>query len=313
MFFKWPLNKLADYVKVIRNDYYVKKQRSRNNMLLRSCFQSVVSTPPLQCNPSSDVELHATTSHFHLPMYITAIKSLLRYYNDITVIVHDDGSFTEEDRHLVQEHIRGITVIEKTRADAVLKEKMTSFPLCRKFRKNVINAMELFDNILLAGKEKIVSMNSDVLFLKKPLDVINWIKSESHSIMSVYEEQPAHQKDFLQKWNCRIPPHITLCLVAFYKKFFDMAFVEDVLSHTGFDWYTAQNVYPLLFSRAEDKQPVVFLNTDQYQSSGVFPDNAVFRQYWTSTGFFNEIQFRDADSVISELSTKEVEKYSSGR
>jgi hypothetical protein len=235
-------------------------------------------------------------------MYITAIKSLLRYYNDIAVVVHDDGSFTEYDKQLVEDHIGGVTVIDKATADAVVAEKMAAFPLCRKFRKKVVNAMELFDNILLARKEKLVSMNSDVLFLKKPHEVIEWLQSETHSIMGVYEEQPSHQKEFLQKWNCPVPPHVTLCFIAFYKRLFDVAFIEEILTRTGFDWYTAQNIYPLLFSRAGEKPPIVFFNTERYQSSGTFPDNAVFRHYWTSTGFFNEIQFNDADSVIGEMS-----------
>ena len=71
-------------------------------------LKRVLKTPYLKCNPNAKVEIHTLTSHRHLFMYMTAIKSFLRYFNEIAVIVHDDGSLTKKDNVLLKHHIRGL-------------------------------------------------------------------------------------------------------------------------------------------------------------------------------------------------------------
>jgi hypothetical protein len=50
-------------------------------------------------------------SHNHLAMYLTSIKSLLRFYNNLSVVVHDDGTLKEQDKNILNNHIRNIKII----------------------------------------------------------------------------------------------------------------------------------------------------------------------------------------------------------
>src|ERR1700752_3681003 len=91
-------------------------------------FEPVNSTKPLRCNPVAQTELHTLTCHEHVFMYITAIKSLLRFAPDIAVVVHDDGSLTRKDIATIEQHILGIKLIRRGEADAIVGELLASYP-----------------------------------------------------------------------------------------------------------------------------------------------------------------------------------------
>src|ERR1017187_7503089 len=74
-------------------------------------FKPINSTKPLRCNPAAQTELHTLTCRKHLFMYITAVKSLLRFISDVAVVAHDDGSLTIKDIATIEHHIDGIRVI----------------------------------------------------------------------------------------------------------------------------------------------------------------------------------------------------------
>jgi hypothetical protein len=281
----------------------IKKLRYRNRALLRAMHEKVLATPPLRCNPDAPVEVHTLTAHHHLTMYLTAIKSLLRYHDDVAVVVHDDGSLDGPDQAHLQRHVPGIRIIARRDADARMQPMLAALPHARDLRGRVVNALELFDNILLARTDRLVNMNSDVLFLREPRELCEWLAGNDPSIAGVYEERPARQQEFLQAHGCPFPPHVTTALSCLHQDLHDLPFVEEVLARSTPDWFTAQNVYPLLFHRqaATRNRPVRYFDQQAYQSSGVFPDGAVFRHYWTSTGWFTKLQAGDSQKVMTEL------------
>ena len=279
----------------------IRRLRYRKKRRLRAMHRSVLAPPPSSCNAGAAVELHTLTAHHHASMYLTAIKSLLRHHRDVAVVVHDDGSLDDADKANLRHHVQGIQIIERAAADAQMAVLLADFPHSRRLRERVINSFELFDNILLAKTDRIVNMNSDVLFLGRPTELIDWIERDDSTIAGVYEERPANQVDFLQRYGCPFPPHVTTALTCLPRRLYDFAFVEDVLARATPDWFTAQNVYPLLFHRQEGQHVNRFFDQGRYQSSGVFPEGAAFRHYWTSTGWFTDLQSSDSARVIAEL------------
>lgn len=276
-------------------------QRYRNKELLRAMHAKVLSTPARRCHPQAKVEVHTLTAHHHLLMYLTAIKSLLRFHDDVAVVVHDDGSLDAHDASLLESHVEGVRLIRRASADAEMESQLSGRPASAGLRRKIVNALELFDNIVLARTERLVNLNSDVLFLGEPVELSRWLAGESRTVAGVFEETPAKQKDFLLRFGCPFPPHVTTALACIPRDIFDAAFVEEILEKTECDWFTAQNVYPLLYHRFVERYPVHFFPQDRYQSSGVFPEGAAFRHYWTSTGWFTELQTRDSERVTNEL------------
>ncbi len=293
---------LVNVVKEARAEHTVRRQRFRNRESLKRTFLAVINTPPRRCNPHAGVELHTLTAHHHLFMYVTAVKSFLRFFDDIAVVVHDDGSLTSSDASMLREHLRGVRIIERKWADAEMNRLLAAYTLSRNYRRRIVNAMELFDNILLSGTERVITMNSDVLFLREPSDLIGWISGGSRQALSVHEERPAHQREFLLANSCEFSPHVTICLTCFFRDIFDPDLIERALTRFPLDWFTGQNMYPVLLKNKQSEHPFSFLDKRYYQASGHFTEEAVFRHYWTSTGVFSGLQEKDSAEVIGELS-----------
>jgi hypothetical protein len=267
-------------------------------------FKPVNSTKPLRCNPASQTELHTLTCHKHVFMYITAIKSLLRFVSDVAVVVHDDGSLTTKDVTTIEHHIDGIKVIRRCEADEIVGKLLAPYPKTASYRSEVINSLELTDHALLAGKEKLIITNSDTLFLRRPDDIIQWIAADDGHVLCVYERQPVQQAEFLTRMKSSFPPHLTLALVCLYKPIVEPAGIEEIINQcewTDATWFIGQNSLPVLIGKKVSGDKVRFLDQQLYEASGDFKEGAVFRHYWTSIASRRPQLFADAARVIAEL------------
>lgn len=267
-------------------------------------FKAVDSTRPLKCNPSARTEVHTLTCHDHVFMYITAIKSLLRFVSDVAVVVHDDGTFTAEDVSTIERHIVGIKVIRRREADEIVGKLLTPYPRTASYRAAVINSLELTDHALLAGREKVIITNSDTLFLRRPEEVIRWIEADKDEVLCVYEKKPVQQAEFVAKRQSTFPPHLTLALVCLYKPVVAAADMEEIMNQiepTDAPWFIGQNSLPVLIGKKVASDKIRFLDSQNYQASGEFEGAAVFRHYWTSIVNLRPQFSADARKVIAEL------------
>jgi hypothetical protein len=136
-------------------------------------FRGIRRTPRMETNPASDTGIHSAVPHRYLLAYLIAIKSFLRYQPDITVFVHDDGSLTEEDKELIRTHINGAQVIDRAAADRRFDDAVKD-PFLAKVRSSYTSYLKLFDPTLVSDKRRIIIVDTDTLFLKKPTAVIDW-------------------------------------------------------------------------------------------------------------------------------------------
>ncbi len=138
-------------------------------------FAGIKRTPPVQTNPDADTGIHSAVPHRYLLAYLVAIKSFLRYYPDITVYVHDDGSLVEHDKALIRAHIEGVRIVDRGAADDEFDRKVGDAFLSR-VRKSYTSYLKLFDPTLISDKQRIIIVDTDTLFLKPPDEVIGWAR-----------------------------------------------------------------------------------------------------------------------------------------
>jgi hypothetical protein len=244
-------------------------------------------------------------------MYITAIKSLLRFVSELAVVVHDDGSLTLDDIGTIKRHIIGIKVIRRPEADESLSRLLELYPRTAAYRASVINSLELTDHALLAGRDKLIITNSDTLFLRRPEEIMRWIKADEGETLCVYENQPVQQAEFLAKMGSMFPPHLTLALVCMSSPVAGAAEMEEIISRvdeTDASWFIGQNTLPVLLGRKVTADKVRFLDPEVYQASGHFTGSPVFRHYWTSIVNLRYQYSADAKRVIDELRSGEIPK-----
>jgi len=105
--------------------------------------------------------------------------------------VHDDGSLTGDDEHVLYKTLGNSNVefVRRADADALLADELAEFPSCQRRRAFDAFGLKLFDTWLLAKSERIVLMDSDVLFLRRDLD---WWAQWMNCNSLVYNEEPGN-------------------------------------------------------------------------------------------------------------------------
>ena len=293
---------------ILLEEFLILKKLIKSYMNKRKwkAFDICLKTPYLECKPSSQVEVHSLVCHRHIHLYILAIKSFLRFYKDISVIVHDDGSLSNEDIELLKSHIKGTKIIDKKNAREKVKKALKNFPNCQKYRNKHIIAKQLFDYSLISKSDKIISLDSDILFLKRPERIIEWISNSKKETLCLYEENPTGQ-EILLHLGYDYQPDICAGLLCFCKDILDLKLIEEIITKMEkLDWFTTQNIYPVLIRNKADRYQASILNSDEYQSPNrlnlrfLKESKAVFRHYWSSCNV-NSSYLKDFRKVINEL------------
>ncbi|MCX5680671.1 MAG: hypothetical protein NTZ95_08580 [Candidatus Omnitrophica bacterium] len=272
-------------------------------------FKPILKTRQFKCNRDAKTEVHTLTCHSHLPMYITSIKSLLRFCDEIAVVTHDDGSLSSTDIKLLEKHIKGVKVIGRRDADVMAAEHLKQFPNCSKYRDAVLISLQLFDFMLYSKTGKIIALDSDTLFLRKPKRLIEWILSDNKEIIHIYEKYPYRQMEFLSKFNYDQPANFCMGFGCYYRDIVDLKTVATVLDKVdNYDWWLAQNIFAVLIKGRSGEYPAHYFEKSEYQDFNTIKDGAVFRHYWFNVMFTRpsnglwDIYLKDARKVICEIS-----------
>ena len=266
----------------------------------------ISKTPIASCVLHGRPEVHSLVCHRHMYNYILAIKSLLRFYNDVTVIVHDDGSLTKKDKRTIKKHIKNINIIDRGYADAKINRILDHYPNCRRYRDAFVNALQLFDYMLLCESEKIVSLDSDILFFKKPDTLIDWLR-DGKEIIYFWENKPWGIEEFFAKINiddCCV--HMNIGLLCFYKEAMNLDLIEQLLSKIEIFWCTGQCIFPVLLKKQIEEYGLSFFEPSEYQYHEYFSDAQTARHYLFSAFHIeprlSDIYLSDWKKIVKELS-----------
>jgi len=283
--------------------------------MTEASLKLILKTRHFKCLTKATVEIHTLTCHRHIFMYLLAIKSLLRFNDHISVVVHDDGSLTKEDESLLKEHIEGILIIKRSLADRQIDEILKNYPVLREYRKNLLILIQALDYVLLSRSEKIISLDSDTIFLKKPERLIKWAFNDNKEMLHLYDQRPHGQKRMLSRLGLSYPPHFCAGLFFYYKVIIDLPRIEYLLTRIKrADWFISQNILSILVHQPGGYK-VGPLDTKDYQDGNSIREGAVFRHYWSSvmgTGWYNprsawhkfnnsRVYGRDCKQVLREL------------
>jgi hypothetical protein len=245
-------------------------------------------------------EVHSLVCHAHLKLYLFAVKSLLRYERAVRVVVHDDGSLTEDDLALLARHVEGVTVIRREEADRRVAERLRDYPHCRRYRDSFVNAKQIFDYALLSGSRRLIGLDSDVLFLKPPRQVVEWLRG-GEEILFGYETQPWGSDQIEKRIGRDIAfvPHVNIGFLCYFGDVLDLDVVEECLSRCeSFDWWTGQMLFPILLARSRyEARP---LDPRAYTCEKHDDPDAVFKHYCVSGGLRREY-IMDMRRLVSHM------------
>ncbi|MBU2571534.1 MAG: glycosyltransferase [Gammaproteobacteria bacterium] len=139
------------------------------------CFGRITKTAPIETNPKASTTVHSAVPHRYVYAYLTAVKSILQYENDFAICVHDDGSLTDADKELIKKHLPHTTIIDRNFANAEF-DRLVKNPFLSKVRGSYTSYLKLFDTTFFNKTERIIILDTDTLFIRRPDEIIEWSK-----------------------------------------------------------------------------------------------------------------------------------------
>lgn len=129
-------------------------------------------------NVFGDLEIHTLICKKDVLMGINNVKSFQKFYEfkNVPIIFHDDGSLSSSDKELLLS-LPNTQIIDKTYADNLIINFIDNFNFSKTYRLvnhpiHLWHKIKLFDYLYFSKTKKILGMDSDLLFMKRPLDVI---------------------------------------------------------------------------------------------------------------------------------------------
>lgn len=228
-------------------------------------FRKLLNTSPIPCVPDSDCIYSTVTCHRDVTIAILAIKSFLRFFNQVSVAIQDDGSLTGKDKNLFEKHIPGCLIYSRETTDKFIKPLISDDLFAA--RKKDPSMLKLIDTNILFDKKKIVA-DSDILFLKKPDEIIDWICEKQPAKPFYHKVNEANKvfEDQLGIINAQLSTNIDkLDYCSGFIGFNDQISIEKIektfkcLSKVSNVWGLEQNIYAFLL-----KEQSIALSPEHY-------------------------------------------------
>jgi hypothetical protein len=118
-----------------------------------------------------------------LPLYLVAVKSLLRFYNSVAVVVHSDGTLEARHERLLTEQVPGCTLIAAGTADERARHELGPDSFLYRCRSLDVNYRRLIDTEIWNTSRKRIIMDADVLTLRRPEELVRWIESDEKAFL----------------------------------------------------------------------------------------------------------------------------------
>jgi hypothetical protein len=232
--------------------------RWNQNIVRKAADRRVLNTPAqITGRDNPDFEIHILLGKKHVGMSLWAIKSFLHWAGkSYSVVLHDDGSLSDENIKTIHQHLVNSTVISRADADVLMAEKLVAFPNAYQYRfsrlgsiaphgKASVFSLKLLDFSLMSNSSKILVLDSDVLFFNKPDAIINWINDPAdRDCLYCFELyvpiRDARNRIIRFDRKPEVPPGFNSGLICFDRSAFDLARLDEWL---GANRELAETVY----------------------------------------------------------------------
>lgn len=192
-------------------------------------------------------ELHILLGHRHVGMTLWCVKSFLHYAGrKYTVVLHEDGSLTDKDIATLEKHLVKARIVRKSTADQLVREQIKHLPNCCAYRFSPkettdhrgvkydmhIFALRLFDFNLLSSATKTLVLDADILFFRKPQEIVDWAEDPEdrkslYSIEQYIPQRNARYEVIGFERKVPLPTDANAGLLCLDKRAYDLGLIEN--------------------------------------------------------------------------------------
>ncbi|MEQ9552984.1 MAG: hypothetical protein RIM23_25620 [Coleofasciculus sp. G3-WIS-01] len=217
----------------------------------------IFDSRPVTATNSHICELHVLTSATDWLNLIWVLKSFYYFSNrHYALCIHDDGTLTDQQCKVLQDHFPDARVIDRKVADDTMQVFLESYPRCLEFRQTNHLSPKVFDFIAYLESDRMLLLDSDVLFFQEPTELLRRIESPIYSYNSVNRDiASAYTVDSAvvrERMGFTIQPRFNSGLGLIHKKSMNLDWIEQFLSLPGIIghfWRIEQTLFALCSSK----------------------------------------------------------------
>lgn len=183
------------------------------------------------------VNVHSLICHRDIELSLHCLRSIEIWSLDpVRIVLHDDGSLTEDDCDLIRTALNNPHIVRKRDADGLMAEKLVSFPAAAAFRRDSVWGLKLLDIVLLE-EDACFYCDGDIRFFRPfrglftPLAASHKAVFLADVIWEGYSVRPWHLFDGRR---LRISSGINTGLTIVDRSCYDLEFVDWFLGQP--DW-----------------------------------------------------------------------------
>jgi hypothetical protein len=217
----------------------------------------ILHTPPVEGLDDRRCEIHVLTSQQDWLNLIWALKSFYaasgRKYE---LCIHDDGSLESPAREQLLRHFPDARLIDRPTADSEVLPTLEKFPRCRAFRTTNQLAPKLFDFRHFLRADRMLLLDSDVLFFESPTELLRRIEDPTYRRNSVNTDvQSGYTVDPIaagQRFGMSIPERFNSGLGVIHGDSLRLEWIEEFLDFPGIlghFWRIEQTLFALCSAR----------------------------------------------------------------
>lgn len=150
--------------------------------------RKILDTIPLKSSEFPIYSVHTMVCERDVQLYLLSIKSFISRVKGGKVFVHSDGSLSQRSSEKLKRHLPGIRIVTPEEAEGKAKRELnTSLQNIRKYGGTFDR---LIDSVLWAQGTHHIQMDCDILTVKDPEYIIDWVTSGSHPfVISDYKKE----------------------------------------------------------------------------------------------------------------------------
>jgi hypothetical protein len=185
---------------------------------------SVPSLRTLLCHRDVDLAIHCLNTVMQLSA------------DPVQVVIHEDGSFTPEDREKLLRGLPGSRILDRQVADEFMAERLAGYPNARAFREGSVWGLKLLD-VVLAEPGLCFYLDSDIRFFRPFRGLFVDAATRGRcvflrdTVWQAYSIRPWH---LLDQRELRVASGINTGLTLCDPQVFDLGFVDWFLGQL--DW-----------------------------------------------------------------------------
>lgn len=166
--------------------------------------------------------------HRDVSTALVCLRSLLLFHGgQLELVLHDDGTLTEEDCEVLSEALPGSRFLFRREADERMRELLKQHPFSLRMRHSYPLSLKLLDVALLSDRY-LAYCDTDILFLRP---FVGLFTGDSESLDALFMTDP-NQAYAIRPWNIaplgemRLAASVNTGIIFFNSAAYDLDFIE---------------------------------------------------------------------------------------